>query len=648
MTSIFRPWTRKLLLLFLAGGIAGPVVGETSRVKIDVDAARSSAMPDLMRAGVFTFKPEPPDYAMQQWLTEMRPGVVEIDIGGPVFQMADDAEDVLHRASKLLPLLKRIRAAGGEPVLAITRIPIWLSSRPKALETADGDVVPKASIVAPRDGNEWAALVERVIGVFKQGLGRTPDIKVGWEPDQSAWQGSEADFFAFYRDTVKGVKRADKTARVGGPSVSALYNGKGGEGAPALIPRFLRYCATTPLPELGLPRLPVDFLIWHQFGSDAVLAWDLAANQARSWLKEAGYPATTELMIGEWSSWLAWPSPDSAEQDRPALAAYVVASLAAMDRAGIHRAAFTSLVEQREVEGQALIGSFGLFSNQFIKKPSYWAFAALGKLGGVRLQAHSADPLVTVLAGKPSPQEVALVVATSVPGDRALLRTLLAKAIQAGASFDQIRREVDAKKLERVLAGDGSLADLRLGAPLRQAMEAAAADVLPLARDSRALRGRPRLIAIDVTGIDATKSRVEIWRIDSRHANAHAVRDRIGTLLQRRLAEEKRLLPQGLMGRFEARGYKTAQIEAFKNVMNSRNREAALAGRDGAERKAVRAMADEAQAFIHERLAAIGQEVNAWPEVTFKPVEGEVKRNGKTIEFEMEDDAVAFVRIVRN
>lgn len=340
-----------LFLLLLCAACVATAQGSPI-VKINIDAQRTSAMPGLMRAGVFTFKANPPDYALQQWLTELRPGVVEIDIGGSVFQMADDPEDVLQRTRNLLPLLKRIRAAGGEPVLAITRIPVWLSSRPKALETVEGDVVPKASIVAPRDGNEWSALVSRMVGVLKQGLGRTPDIKIGWEPDQSAWQGSEAEFFAFYRDTVSGVKRADPAARVGGPSVSALFNGKGGESAPALLPRFLRYCAATPLPELRMQRLPVDFLIWHQFGTDAVQAWDLAATQARTWLKDAGYPETTELFIGEWSSWLAWPSPESAEQDSPALAAYIVASLTAMERAGIGRAAFTSLLEQREVEGK--------------------------------------------------------------------------------------------------------------------------------------------------------------------------------------------------------------------------------------------------------------------------------------------------------
>jgi hypothetical protein len=611
--------------------------------QIEVDAQRSTPMPAVMRPGVFTFKPDPPADALQDWLTQMRPGVVEIDIGGPVFQQAVDTADAVRRARALLPMLKRIRAAGGEPVLAITRIPLWLSSRPNATDPIAGDVVPKGSVVAPRDAGEWADLVAAVVTDLKQGLGASPDYKIGWEPDQSAWQGSEADFFNFYRDTVRGVRRADAQARVGGPSVSALYNGKGGEGAPPMIPRFLRYCADTPLPDLGLKRLPVDFLVWHQFGTDAVLAWDLAARQARAWLRDAGYPERTELFIGEWSSWSAWPQPQSPEHDQPALAAYIVASLAAMDAAGVGRAAFTSLVEQREVEGQPFIGSFGLYTQQFVRKPAFWAFQAVSRLGGTRVAARSSDPLVAVIAGRPSAGEVALVVAAASPHPRALQRSFIAKALAAGAGFDELRRALDARQLERLAAGDMAPDEVRGGEGLRRALAQAAAEVVPLARRSATRRGRPQPVVIDLSGFDGATA--ELWRIDSRHANAFALRERISGLLQQRLAQEKQALAQGLLRRFEAQGYRGEQIEAFKQVMNSRNREAALAGRAPQERTAVRALADESQAYIGERLWVVGQEVNAWPELAFRAHERGLKLQDRRLTFEMEDDSVVLVRI---
>ncbi|UUX94791.1 GH39 family glycosyl hydrolase [Aquabacterium sp. J223] len=628
-------------LMLLAGLVAS---GPIAAVQIEVDAQRSSPMPAVMRPGIFTFKPEPPAEALQDWLDQVRPGVVEVDIGGPVFQQASDAADAVRRARALLPMLRRIRAAGGAPVLAITRLPLWLSSRPNATDAVAGDVVPKGSVVAPRDGGAWSDLVTAVVAELKQGLGGSPDYKIGWEPDQSAWQGSEADFFNFYRDTVRGVRRADAQARVGGPSVSALYNGKGGEGAPPMIPRFLRYCADTPLPDLGLKRLPVDFLIWHQFGTDAVLAWDLAARQARAWLRDAGYPERTELFIGEWSSWSAWPQPQSPEHDQPALAAYIVASLAAMDTAGIGRAAFTSLTEQREVEGQPFIGSFGVYTNQFVRKPAFWAFNAVSRLGGARVAARSSDPLVAVIAGRPSAGEVALVVAASSPQPKALQRSFVAKALAAGAGFDELRRALDGRQLERLTFGEASPDEVRGNEALRQALGKAAAEVVPLARRSAAQRGRSHSVVIELSGFDGSSA--ELWRIDSRHANAFSLRERITGHLQQRLAQEKQSLPQGLLRRFEERGYRGDQIEAFKQVMNSRDRERALAGRAPQDRTAVRALADESQAFISERLWAVGQEINAWPELGFKADERALRLRDRRLEFEMEDDSVVLVRIM--
>lgn len=643
LNTLTRWLTNTALTLLCTVGTA---TASDKTVQIDILAAKTQPMPAVLRAGVFTFKSDPADYAMRQWLSDMRPGVVEIDIGASVFQAADNADDAVLRVRQLIPLLQRIYAAGGEPVLAITRIPLWLSTRPQALGTVDGDNVPIGAIVAPRSPDEWAALVGRVVKELRSGLGRTPDIKIGWEPDQSAWQGSEADFFAFYRDTARGIKRADPKARVGGPSVSALYNAKGGEGASPLLPRFLRYCAITAVPGLGLQRLPVDFVVWHQFGTDGVQSWTLAANQIRAWLKDTGYPPSTDLMVGEWSSWLAWPSPESPEQDQPSAAAYVVTSLLAMERAGITRAAYTSLLEQREVEGQAFIGSFGLFTNQFIKKPAYWAFAALGKLGTTRVEVRSSDPLVSAIAGQPGARELALLVSTSTPGDRALVRTFVAKLLASGLTLEQVKRELNLKQIEALLAGEQQAKDLRLSPALAKAAEAAATDMTPLYRSSQGVRGQTRTVRVAVPDADLDGAQLEIWRIDSRHANAVALNHRIQPLVRQRLQEEKQNLPQGLLRRVKERGYSDEHITWFKQTMDARNRDAALAERPAAERRTIRAIADAAQGYIHDRMATIGQEINTWPELAFKAADAP-RRVGQLLEFEMEADSVALLRIVK-
>ena len=142
MTHPIHTLSRLFAAAMLVGGCslgAAPTAATAAdkTVHIAVHAVKTQPMPAVLRAGVFTFKSDPPDYAMRQWLADMRAGVVEIDIGESVFQLAENADDAEHRARQLIPLLARIYAAGGEPVLAITRIPIWLSSRPQALNTVD-------------------------------------------------------------------------------------------------------------------------------------------------------------------------------------------------------------------------------------------------------------------------------------------------------------------------------------------------------------------------------------------------------------------------------------------------------------------------------------------------------------------------------
>lgn len=616
-------------------------------VTIEVDARRAEPMPQVLRAGVFTFRPQPPAAALDDWLAQAGPGVVEIDLGAPVFQEAADSDDVIARLRRLLPMLKSIRGAGGEPVLAISRIPLWLSSRPHATEPVAGDVVPRGSVVAPRDGAEWSALVARVVAELRANLGRTPDIEVGWEPDQPSWQGSEADFYAFYRDTVRGVRSADASARVGGPAVSALFNGKGGEDAPAMLPRFLAYCARTPLPELGLSRLPLDFVVWHQFATEPSMAWRLAANQLRAWLRQAGYPPDTELLVGEWASWADFPNPASPEHDQPAAAAYAVATLAAMRDAGIQRAAFTSLMEQREVDAQPFIGSFGVYTNQFIKKPVYWGFAALRRLGPTLLGARSSEPGVAALAGRAANGELSVLVAAPLPSPRALQRTVLAHALAAGIGVAQLRREIDVTAIERLASGQLDPAQLDASEALRNALAPAARSAAALTRWADAARGHGIAVDIVLTPAPLDATPVELWRIDSAHANAWALRERIAATLQQRLTQEKQGLAQGLTERLRERGYRDDQIDVFRAVMNASDREAALGRLPIAQRVTIRAMADESQLYIYDRLARVGREINAWPQLQFGPDGRGTQAAGGRIRFEMEPDSIVLVVVGR-
>ncbi|HWI14143.1 MAG TPA: hypothetical protein VNT02_07795, partial [Burkholderiales bacterium] len=300
---------KRLLLAVLAIIAAAYAVAvnwaSATDATVDISAKTPAPLPFLFRAGVFTYAPVPPPEPLRLLTQDLKAGTVEFDLGRLAFRDAVDAADVLYRARILVPRLQAVREAGGEVVLAFTQIPLWLSSRSTSVQLLAGDILRVGNVSPPRDGTEWAALVQRVVQQMRSDLQFSPRYKVGWEPDGQSWQGTEAEFFTFYRDTAIGIRMGDPNAKVGGPSVSALYNGRGTEDP--MLRRFIRYCAATPVSNLGWTRLPLDFLVWHQFESNHLTSWANAARQAKQWLADGGYSTGTELLIGEWSSWRSFP-----------------------------------------------------------------------------------------------------------------------------------------------------------------------------------------------------------------------------------------------------------------------------------------------------------------------------------------------------
>lgn len=618
---------------------------------VTVSTAVPAPMPKIFRTGVFTFAPVIPVYVKDLLLKELKPGVVEIDIGQIALQDATDSADVLYRLGVMLPQLREIHAAGGEIVIAITRIPLWLSSNPRALETVEGDVVKKANVSPPKSAEAWARLVADIARFFQRELKFSPRYKIGWEPDQGSWQGTEQEFFAFYRDSVRGIRAGDPAALIGGPSVSALYNSRDNADTP-MLQRFIQYCGRTPMPELGLRRVPIDFLIWHQFNSNFLTSWDIAAKQTRQWLKESGYAENTELFIGEWSSWSEWPNPKSMEHDQPSLAAYVISTLHAMDRAGIERASFTSLLEQREEEGHQFIGSFGMVTNQYLKKPVYWAFKSLAMLGDKRLPARSDNPMVVPIAGTSGPDEVSVVIANQTLSDSILTRSVLEGLLGKGYSVGQLQRNFSSlKTINRLLRGQENVEGLRLPAELSANLAAQVSLVQKQMAASDKSNRSPTSINVKFDQLGWKNYAYEIYRIDTGHANPFKIRQRIEETIQKRLLDEKGRLESGLTNRLQQQGYTGESIEILKKIFGTQDKTKAMESLPAPERRRVNDMLWITQKYLHERFGSIAQEINAWPEVQMNPAEHAEKIrnvNGVALKVSMEPNSVLLIKLKRN
>lgn len=645
-----KPAAALIGLGVLLCAVVSPVVVSATEpaITVKVSADRTLPMPYLFRTGVFTFRALPPRYVRDLLLHELKPGTVEIDVGEIAFKDADSPADLIQRLSVLASWLRDIVGAGGEPVIAFTEVPLWLSSRPDAREAVKGDIVRVGNVSPPRDPKAWSALIAQVVRYFKDELKLNLRYKVGWEPDQGSWQGTEQQYFEFYRDTVRGVRMADAHARVGGPSVSALYNSKAGTQWPPMLYRFLEYCSKTALPEINASHVPIDFIIWDQFNTDFLSDWSAAAEQIRVWLKQFAYAPDTELLVGEWSSWEQWPSNSSSEQDDPFIASYIVSSLYGMDRAGIARAAFTSLLEQREVEGEQFIGSFGMVTNQFIKKPSFWAFKSLAMLGTQRLPVESSHPMVVGIAGRSGISDLALVIADHPPPEKVLMHAAIGGLLAKGYALPDLQAALrDENTIVRLLHGDRAVADLHLPDKLASDLGAQIASMQQERRLADELARSPAKIHITFAALPWSTASYQIYRIDSQHANPKRVRREINNFVKDQLTKYKANLEGDVTHRLNQEGYDTSEVATLKEVMGQADKEGALARLPAARQTRVAAMARSMETLIHERFAEVGAAVNEWPEVVMAPTAtGQINAaGGYALDVEMEPYSVLLIKL---
>ena len=149
----------------------------------------------------------------------------------------------------------------------------------------------------PPDFKKWAVICEHIIRHYTEGwatgfkwdieyweIWNEPDFPIG-KNGSSTWQGTEEQFFEFYRVAATHLKKCFPKLKIGGPAVMGIYN--------PWCDRFLAAMTA------GDKRVPIDFFSWHVYAPDprAVKARIFAARQL---LDKFGY-TKTESILDEWN-----------------------------------------------------------------------------------------------------------------------------------------------------------------------------------------------------------------------------------------------------------------------------------------------------------------------------------------------------------
>ncbi|HEX7729315.1 MAG TPA: glycosyl hydrolase family 39 [Terracidiphilus sp.] len=277
-------------------------------------------------------------------------------------------------------------ARGVRPFVEISFMPYALASNPKAIHP----FWYKQNVSPPKDYAKWDALVKAFAQhlVDRYGLDEVAQwyFEVWNEPNIDFWAGEPKleTYLELYDHTAHAVKAVSPRLRVGGPSSSSAH----------WVPEFLAYA--------NEHHVPVDFVSSHGYADDTVE--DLfgthedipmrdricrAIGKVHGQIKQSALP-NVPLM------WTEWNAPSYGDEVRardnwyvgPALAHDINQCDGLVDMMSWWT--FDDVFEEGGPKREPFDGGFGLIAPGMIKKPSFYDFSLLHKLGETRL-ANDAD-----------------------------------------------------------------------------------------------------------------------------------------------------------------------------------------------------------------------------------------------------------------
>ncbi|WP_308991032.1 glycoside hydrolase [Mariniflexile litorale] len=266
---------------------------------------------------------------------------------------------------------------------------VELGFMPSALASGDKTVFWwKGNITPPKDYDKWGELIQNLTEHFTERYGseevKTWYFEVWNEPNlkDGFWSGTQEEYFKLYDYAVRAVKRVNALYKVGGPATAGN----------AWVSETIEYCDTN--------NTPIDFISTHDYGvkhgyldetgtSGTILnkdEWSVSGKviNSRKQITESTKPEL-ELHYTEWSSSY---TPSDPIHDSYHQAAYILEKVKQVGNAANSMSywVFTDIFEEAGPRFKPFHGGFGLLNMQGIKKPSYFAYHFLNKLGNIELK----------------------------------------------------------------------------------------------------------------------------------------------------------------------------------------------------------------------------------------------------------------------
>ena len=244
----------------------------------------------------------------------------------------------------------------------------------------------KGNSTPPKDYKKWGDLIKNLVAHWKERYGEkevsTWYFEVWNEPNLNYFfTGSMQDYFKLYAVTAGAIKSVSENFKVGGPATAGN----------AWIPDMINFCSTN--------KTPIDFISTHDYGvkqgfvdatgnAGTILSQDKGSIfnnmiNSRKQIKKSALP-DLELHYTEWS---ASYTPTDPIHDSYHEAAYILDKISHAYNYvnSMSYWTFTDIFEENGPRFTPFHGGFGLLNYQDIKKPAYFAYQYLNKLGTTEL-----------------------------------------------------------------------------------------------------------------------------------------------------------------------------------------------------------------------------------------------------------------------
>lgn len=442
-----------LLLMPLACTSAEPPPQVQVTVSSEAIAGQSQA-PSVFRFGGGIWR-VPAAFAWMEpqiWQANPQAGTYRLALAWEVIAPAKSLDDLKNRLKNypLNAFAQDLVKRGGTLVISIDAMPQWLAANPSQKMMRDG---PSWAKSPPRDYDTWSQVVRVIVNHFNNDLKLDPYYEIWNEPDW-AWNGNTEQFLRLYQASAIGALSADAKAKVGGPAVSdwsAMGTANDKHADKTFLQQLFVYANQTPLPQFQRQRLPLDIVSWHAYGRDPSSYYRLAVPAIRQWLKDAGYPGNTALLIDEWNVFPEPPYPEGDLNNNHVGAALAGATLLSMWEAGLDHHAFQLLADP----GTAGYTG-GVFTTYAAPRGSWNSFQLASMLRGIPLTSKSSDPWVQTASFRDG-DTLYVYITSFAPVDSMLLKAVSTPAIIEKPRMVAALRRFDQPTLVKFLTTDSAI-----------------------------------------------------------------------------------------------------------------------------------------------------------------------------------------------